>query len=76
MIKNRLKVLLAERDMNLSQLAELANIHYTTLRRFAGDEITSIHKDTLSKVCAALSVQPGDIFVYRPSEREEGRSDE
>ena len=55
MIKNRLKVLLAERDMNLSQLAELANIHYTTLRRLR---------------------QPGDIFVYRPSEREEGRSDE
>ena len=66
MIKNRLKVLLAERDMNLSDLAELADIHYTTMRRFAGDEITSIHKGTLDKVCAALGVQPGDIFIYRP----------
>lgn len=71
MIKNRLKVLLAERDMNLSELAELANVHYTTIRRFAGDEITSIHKDTLSKVCAALDVQPGDIFVYWPTKKEE-----
>lgn len=71
MIKNRLKVLLAERDMNLSELAELANIHYTTMRRFAGDEITSIHKDTLSKVCSALGVTPGDIFIYLPDKHEE-----
>lgn len=67
MIKNRLKVLLAEREMNLSDLAELADIHYTTMRRFAGDEITSIHKGTLDKVCAVLNVQPGDIFVYLPA---------
>lgn len=66
MIKNRLKVLLAERNMNLSELAELAGLHYTTLRRFAGDEVESIHKGTLDKVCAALGVQPGDIFIYRP----------
>lgn len=66
MIKNRLRVLLAERDLNLSQLAELANIHYTTMRRFASDEISSIHKPTLDRVCGALGVQPGEIFVYRP----------
>lgn len=70
MIKNRLKVLLVERDMNLSELAELAGVHYTTLRRFAGDEAESIHKGTLDKVCAALSVQPGDIFVYRQASEE------
>lgn len=68
MIKNKLKVLLAERDMNLTDLAEVAGLHYTTVRRFAGDEITSIHKGTLDKVCVALGVQPGDIFVHRPDE--------
>lgn len=67
MIKNRLKVILAERDMNLSELAELADIHYTTMRRFASDEITSIHKETLDKVCSKLDIQPGDIFIYIPS---------
>lgn len=71
MIKNRLKILLAERDMNLAQLAELAGIHYTTMRRFAGDEITSIHKGTLDRICAALGVQPGDIFVYLPAPSED-----
>jgi len=70
MIKNRLKVVLAERDINLSQLAELADIHYTTMRRFASDEITSIHKETLDKVCRALEVQPGDIFIYRSDPEE------
>jgi putative transcriptional regulator len=69
MIENRLRVLLAERKMNMRQLAELTGVQYTTIRRFAGDEITSIHKKTLEKVCAALGVQPGDIFVYRPQDR-------
>lgn len=71
MIKNRLKVILAERDMNLRQLAELADIQYTTMRRFAGNEITSIHKGTLDKVCRALALQPGDIFIYTSSPQEE-----
>ena len=68
MIKNRLRVVLAERDMNLSQLAELAGIHHTTMYRFASDEITSIHKNTLDRVCHVLNVQPGDIFIYRAAE--------
>lgn len=67
MIKNRLKVLLAERNMNLRQLAEAAGIHYTTMRRFASDDITSIHKETLNKVCSVLEVQPGDVFVFNPN---------
>ena len=71
MIKNRLKILLAERDMNLSDLAETAGIHYTTLRRFAGDGLTSIHKDTLEKICAVLDVQPGDVFVYKKDDPHE-----
>lgn len=65
MIKNRLRVLLAERDLNLVRLAEMADIHPTTMYRFASDEITSIHKPTLDKVCATLGIQPGDIFTYR-----------
>lgn len=66
MIKNRLKIVLAERDMNMSDLAELTGIHYTTIRRFAGDEIVSIHKATLSRICAVLALQPGDLFIYVP----------
>lgn len=66
MIKNRLRVILAERDMNIRQLAELANVHYTTMHRFAGNGLASIHKQTLNKVCAALKVQPGDLFIYLP----------
>lgn len=75
MVKNRLRVILAERDMNLSQLAELAGIHNTTMYRFASDEITSIHKATLDRVCEVLGVQPGDIFVYRPGDLRSQLSD-
>jgi len=68
MIKNRLRVLLAEREMNLRQLAEMAGIHYTTIHRFAADDTTLIHKPTLDKICSTLEVTPGDIFIYRTAE--------
>lgn len=68
MIKNRLKVVLAERDSNLNQLADSLDLHYTSLWRFAQDETGTINKDILDLVCQALEVQPGDIFVYVPEE--------
>lgn len=66
--KNRLKVLLAERGMSIRQLANAAGLHYTTVRRFANDEATLIHKDILNTICTTLRVQPGDIFVYLPDQ--------
>lgn len=68
MIKNRLKVLLAERDMNISELAEATGLHYTTVYRFASDKAASIHKPTLGKICEVLKVQPGDIFIHQPDQ--------
>jgi putative transcriptional regulator len=68
MIKNRLRVVLAERGSNLNQLADSIDVHYTSLWRFAQDETGTINKDTLDLVCQALEVQPGDIFVYVPEE--------
>lgn len=58
--------MLAEQNLNLRQLSEMAGIHYTTIHRFAADETQLIHKPTLDKICSALNVQPGDIFIYRP----------
>lgn len=68
MIKNRLKVLVAERDMSLRQLAQEAGLHYTTVYRFSQDDQGLISKDTLDAVCRVLGVVPGDIFIYEPEE--------
>lgn len=64
-------MLLAEREMNLKQLAEMAGIHYTTIHRFAADDTVLIHKPTLDKICTALDIQPGDVFIHRPNEAQQ-----
>lgn len=68
MIKNNLKHILVDRNMSLAKLAREAGIHYTTLYNFAQDETTSIHKETLDRVCETLGIHPGDIFIYVPEE--------
>lgn len=71
MIKSRLKILLAERDMTLRDLSRATGMHYTSINRFEKDGRTFIARGTLDAVCKALNVQPGDIFVYLPEETEE-----
>lgn len=66
MIKNRLKVLVVERDMSLKQLAERLEMHYTTINRFARDDQKLVSKEILEAICRELGVQPGDVFIYRP----------
>lgn len=68
MIRNRLRVILAERRMTMADLADRAGLHYTTVNRFEKDDTVNIAKPTLNAICQALGVQPGDIFVYVPDE--------
>lgn len=64
MIKNNLRVILAERRQTMADLAEATGLHYTTINRFEKDDQSLISKNTLDAVCKALEVGPGDIFIY------------
>lgn len=66
MIKNKLKIILAERDISINKLAEITNIRYATLHAFVKQRVTSINSDVLNKVCETLSLTPGEILVYEP----------
>jgi putative transcriptional regulator len=68
MIKNRLKVLLAERDLNYVRLNEMTGISVNTLSRLGRSDTTMISFDTLDKICAALECQVGDLLVWKPNE--------
>ena len=72
-IKNRLKVILAERDMNVKQLSEASGVHYTTARR-AVRSTKNANWAVIGKICQTLGIQPGDIFIYIPDELDEGWS--
>lgn len=68
MIKNRLKVLLAERDLNYTRLSEMTGISINALSELGRGDTTKISFDTLDKICAALECQVGDLLVWKPNE--------
>lgn len=68
MIKNRLKVLLAERDLNYVRLSEMTGISVNTLSRLGRSDTVMISFDTLDKICAALQCQVGDLLIWKPNE--------
>lgn len=68
MVKNRLKVLLAERDLNYVRLSEMTGISVNALSRLGRGITTEISFDTLDKICAALECQVGDLLVWKPEE--------
>lgn len=65
-IKNRMKVILADRDMTIKDLAKLTDYYYTTIQRFCSSERENVNLLILAKVCEVLNIQPGDVFVYIP----------
>ena len=68
MIKFRMKVQLALKDMNQKQLAEITGIRPTTVSAICTGSITEIPVGVLNKICAALNCQPGDLMEYLPDE--------
>jgi len=72
MIKNKLMVILAEKELNIKQLADLADVRYATLHSFAKGKTKSVDYNVLNKICKTLNVTPGDILKYIPDEQQEG----
>lgn len=65
---NKLFSLLALRGYKKTDLINLASISSPTLAKLSrGDNMTT---DVISKICAALSCQPGDIMEWVPDESE------
>ncbi len=59
--------LLLDRNMKKYELQEKAGITASIMARLAKDEV--VKTDTLSKICAALDAQPGDIMEYIPDDQ-------
>ncbi len=70
MIKNRLKVLLAERDLNYVRLSEMTGISINTLSRFGRGDTTQVSFGTLDKICTALDCQVGELLIWKPPDEQ------
>ncbi len=71
MIKSNLPILLAERRLKVADLIRMTNISKSTMHKIYNDQTTRIDFETIDKICEALNVQVGDIFVYVPNDEQD-----
>lgn len=63
-IYSNLKVLMAERGLNIQKVKEKTTLSRTTISYLVNNYGEGIHYETLKQLCHLLRCQPGDIFSY------------
>ncbi|WP_302411330.1 helix-turn-helix transcriptional regulator [uncultured Veillonella sp.] len=66
MIRNNLKVILAENNVRISKLANDTGIARSTITALSENRSKGIQLDTMNTLCKYLQVTPSDLFVYAP----------
>lgn len=61
-----LDVMLARRKMKSRELAERIGISEVNLSLLKSGKVKGIRFGTLSRICAVLECQPGDLLVHVP----------
>ena len=64
MIKFKVKVMLAMREMTQQELAEKTGIRPPTISAICTGTIKHLPVDVLDRICDVLDCQPGDIVEY------------
>lgn len=70
MIKFKVKVMLAMRDMTQKELAEKTGIRPPTVSSICLGTIKHLPMDVLDKICEVLDCQPGDLMEFQKDEAE------
>lgn len=66
----RLDRVLADRKMQLSELAEKVDVSIVNLSNLKTGKVRAVRFSTLNAICKALDCQPGDILEYAEEEEE------
>lgn len=64
MIKFKVKVMLAMRDMTQKELAEKTGIRPPTVSAICTGSVKHLPVEALDKICAVLNCQPSDLMEY------------
>ena len=56
--------ILAARKLKAKQVAEIIGVSETHLSLFRSGKVRGVRFSTLSRLCAALDCQPGDLLAY------------
>ena len=68
MMKFKVKVMLAMREMTQKELAEKTGIRPPTISAICTGTIKHLPVDVLERICDVLDCQPGDIMEYVKAE--------
>ena len=68
MIKFKVKVMLAMRDMTQKELAERTGIRPPTVSAICTGAVKHLPIEALDKICMVLDCQPADLMEYVPEE--------
>ena len=66
MIKFKVKIMLAIREMTQKELAERTGIRPPTVSAICTGAVKHLPIDALDKICATLDCQPSDLMEYLP----------
>lgn len=66
----RLDRMLADRKMQLSELADRIGISVVNLSNIKTGKVKAIRFSTLNAICRELNCQPGDILEFKPDMKE------
>lgn len=71
MIKWRLAAVMADRELNYIQLAEMTGLHKVTVNKLKNsyDMPRRLDSGTLDLLCRALKCQPGELLRYVEDEQ-------
>ncbi|MCX7773166.1 MAG: helix-turn-helix transcriptional regulator [Clostridia bacterium] len=72
----RLDRMLADRKMQLSELADQVGISIVNLSNLKTGKVKAIRFSTLNRICRVLSCQPGEILEYTPSPSDDEEDEE
>ena len=66
-----LDVMLARRKMRSRELAERVGITEQNISLLKSGKVRGVRFDTLSRICAVLQCQPGDLLAWEPGDEPE-----
>ena len=64
MIKSKLKIVLATREMTQKELAQRTGVRPPTISAIATNTIKELPISVLDKICKELNCNVGDLFEY------------
>ena len=70
MIKFKVKIMLAIREMTQKELAEKTGIRPPTVSAICTGAVKHLPVDALDKICSVLECQPSDLMEYIPDKEE------